>query len=122
MNNIHIKETGSAWTPWTEILDDSGAVTGFYRTNHKKVQVRNCIFNSAENGRPYKTYRAEASCSPDDKFSLFFGVQLAYARMKLKAFCDDFDYKIGQVNDCVAKIEAQQKIINKLISESQYIK
>lgn len=69
-----VKQEIKGWKPWTTMVDASGNTVGFYRTNGKKVQVRtyNC--------------RAEASCNlkTNDKFDLFFGVQLAYLRCQNK--------------------------------------
>ena len=59
------------WTPWEKLMDESGNVIAFYRTNFRKVQVR--IFEGEQ---------SEATCNKrhGDEFNLYFGIQLAYRR------------------------------------------
>lgn len=68
-------ETVKSWTKWWGMVDTAGNMIGFYRTNLKKVQVRNL-----------DGIRAEASCNKryGDEFDLTFGVHLAYARCEDK--------------------------------------
>lgn len=75
------EDVGFKFTPWSTLIDaTTGGVLGTYRTNHKKVQVMLPI--------EYKgSYiRAEASCNKGDNFDLWFGIRLAYARAKVKAY------------------------------------
>ena len=64
-----------SWTKWWGMVDTAGNNIGFYRTNLKKVQVRNL-----------DGIRAEASCNKHygDEFDLTFGIHLAYARCEDK--------------------------------------
>jgi hypothetical protein len=70
-------EEVKGWTQWKKLIDESGNVIAFYRTNFKKVQVR--IFEGE---------CSEATCNKryGDEFNLYFGVQLAYRRCLDKAF------------------------------------
>ena len=72
---------GFKFTPWSTLGDvTTGATIGLYRTNHKKVQVMLPIeYNGSH-------IRAEASCNKGDNFDLWFGIRLAYARAKVKAY------------------------------------
>lgn len=69
------------FTPWTALYDPKQNVVAFYRTNHKKVQVRIPIQLTDK-----EYIQAEASCDKYDEFDLFFGIQLAYARAVNKYF------------------------------------
>lgn len=60
----------NGWTRWTQIVGVDGQNDAFYRTNHKRVQVRFLTDN----------VRSEASCNVGDDFSLSFGINLAYLR------------------------------------------
>ena len=64
-------EEVKTWTKWEKLIDESGNVIAFYRTNFKKVQVR--IFEGEH---------SEATCNKryGDEFNLYFGIQLAYRR------------------------------------------
>lgn len=63
----------NGWTEWQSFV--SGNSVLFYRTNQKKVQVRNP-----------EGVRAEASCNKDDKFDLFLGLRIAHERLLIKIF------------------------------------
>lgn len=76
-----IEDVKFKFTKWTELIDGTtGAVVGFYRTNHKKVQV---MLPIEYNG---SYIRDEASCNKGDDFDLWFGIRLAFARAKVKAY------------------------------------
>lgn len=78
------------FTKWTALIDDTKSITlfdkttdgvvGFYRTNFKKVQV---MLPIEYNG---SYIRAESSCNVGDDFDLWFGIRLAFARAKIKAY------------------------------------
>ena len=69
------------FTKWTELVDGTtNGVVGFYRTNFKKVQV---MLPIEYNG---SYIRAESSCNVGDDFDLWFGIRLAFARAKIKAY------------------------------------
>lgn len=112
-----VRTRPSTWTPWTALADDAGRTIVYYRTNNKKVQVRNADFNTPINSSKFahKIYRAEASCSPNDEFSLFYGVQLAYMRMRMKYLKDM--YNMFKYN-----MTESQKYLNKLLRASGDIK
>lgn len=72
----YFKPELSSWTPWTELMIVDGVNSqqiGWYRTNHKKVQVK------LNNG-----VRAEATCNKTDEFSLYTGVNIAVNRCNEK--------------------------------------
>ena len=66
-------EQSRKWTPWQNMINRDGDHIGFYRTNHKKVQVRSV-----------EGYRAESSCHSEDVFNLRHGLTLANLRCSEK--------------------------------------
>ena len=64
------EENYNGWTNWIQIVGFNGQNDAFYRTNHKRVQVK---FMTDK-------VRAEASCNTGDDFNLSFGINLAYLR------------------------------------------
>lgn len=72
----YFKSELNNWTSWTELMMVDGVhsqTIGWYRTNHKKVQVK------LNNG-----VRAEATCNKTDQFNLYLGVNLAVNRCNKK--------------------------------------
>lgn len=101
----------NGWTPWTKFSGAQGEVIGFYRTNMKKVQVKSI------SGVGIK---AEACCYKDDKFDLYFGLNLAFLRCKLKAlnrmkksYTDCLEEIEPFIDETSNQIQQMYKVINK---------
>lgn len=95
-------EEVKTWTKWCAMTNPLGEIIAFYRTNGKKVQVRN---------NHLKTVRGEASCCKDDEFNLAFGIRLAYARCldkELTAVEKDFESSLKDVRS--RRIDNQRDI------------
>ena len=95
----------SNWTPWTEVRNSRDELTGFYRTNGKKVQVR-----TTDN------IRAEATCNKCDTFDLYFGFNLAKIRLEnklIKGYKDALNKEL----DRLSKVEHENKIKIKRLME-----
>jgi hypothetical protein len=93
------------WTKWYGLMDTKGNTVAFYRTNHKKVQVRTP-----------EGIQAEACCNKSDDFNLFFGIQLAYLRCKdkaLKNFVTEYD---PILKDAKSSMIDNQHLIKKMIN------
>lgn len=56
------------WSDWQAVIPPTGQITGMYRTNGKKVEVK------------VSNVKGVASCNFSDTFNLMFGIRLAYAR------------------------------------------
>lgn len=106
------KEDVNGWTPWQRLVDSAINTIAFYRTNHKKVQVK--VFNK---------YRAEATCNKGDDFNLHFGICLAYARCMDKFYTDvKHDYEEGLKNvtsDMLANKNVIKRMINSLDKDTE---
>ena len=90
-----VDEVKKGWTDWNHLVDQSGDIVGFYRTNYKKVQVRT-----------NDNFRAEATCYKDDEFNLFFGLQLASARCNAKALKkmeEEYETNLKEVRSAIVE-------------------
>lgn len=69
-------EDVNGFTPWRAFTNSYGEVIAQYRTNGRKVQIKD------NDG-----FRGEAACNVrhNDKFDLTFGINLAYARCEERA-------------------------------------
>lgn len=96
------------WTRWTQFSGYDGQSDCFYRTNHKKVQVKFVTDN----------VRAEACCCKNDEFNLSFGVQLAYLRCLNKAMAkksDELQEEMNRLNkEIYENLKIERKMINSL--------
>ena len=104
-----VDEVKKGWTPWNHLVDQSGDIVGFYRTNYKKVQVRT-----------NDNFRAEATCYKDDEFNLFFGLQLASARCNAKALKkmeDEYEIKLKETRSAIVENKNYIKKLLRLSDE-----
>ena len=107
-DNYFVKDNVNHWIPWTPLVDVKGNVIAFYRTNGKKVQVK--IQNKC----------GEASCNlkTNDKFDLYFGIQLAYLRCQNKCLVDirkNYQTAIKQIE---GNIRENNHIIKQLMDKA----
>ena len=93
------------WTKWQGFTDSSGNVIGFYRTNHKKVQVR---LNDG--------VRSEACCCKGDEFDLAFGIRLAYKRCTEKALIAESRVHEEILKNLYTKISNNRNSMNKMLN------
>lgn len=102
------EENVKGWTQWTQFVGYDGQSDCFYRTNHKKVQVK---FVKDK-------VRAEACCCKGDEFNLSFGIQLAYIRCLNKAMSSKVKHLYEKVHkfeeEICDNIEFEKKLINSL--------
>lgn len=99
-------ENFKGWTNWTQLVGFDGQSDAFYRTNHKKTQIK---FVTTKD-------RAESCCCKDDDFNLGFGIQLAYLRCLNKARArqkEALETELKMVNHELAENEA---IIKKMVN------
>lgn len=68
------KDYLNGWTKWVGISDGMDNLVAYYRTNHKRVEVKTV------DGR----FKGKSSCNKTDKFSLDKGIKLAVARCNKK--------------------------------------
>ena len=104
---IKVENINNKFTPWTKFVDPTGDLIGFYRTNHKRVQVKLPV--KYDNGY----IRAEASCNDGDEFSLYFGIQLAYAR------ATDKFYRLTYLEKCAVidnKYQQNKRFIKSMLA------
>jgi len=102
-------EVKKGWTDWNHLVDQSGNIVGFYRTNYKKVQVRT-----------NDNVRAEATCYKDDEFNLFFGLQLAGARCSYKSLKNmeaEYEAKLKDVHSAMVENKNYIKKLLRLSDE-----
>jgi hypothetical protein len=102
------EENFKGWTQWTPITGFDGQTDAFYRTNHRKVQMKFLA----------DKVRAEACCDRGDEFNLSFGVQLAYLRCLNKALNkrkSAYEDALKDINREIADIDvAMKKMVNSL--------
>ena len=102
------EENFKGWTRWTQFVGYDGQNDCFYRTNHKKVQVK---FEK-------DMVRSEACCSKGDDFNLSFGIQLAYLRCLNKAMAkksDELQEEMNRLNkEIYENLKIERKMINSL--------
>ena len=94
------------WTSWQPLVGFDGHSDAFYRTNHKKVQVKFLT----------DKVRAECCCCKDDDFNLGFGIQLAYLRCLNKARTKqriELEEKLNMVEHEIAE---NNTIIKKMVN------
>ena len=109
-NHFVKEESFKGWTNWTRIIGFDGQNDAFYRTNGKKVQVRFLT----------DKVRAEASCNLkfEDKFNLFFGLNLAYLRCLNKALNKQkalYEKKIKKFDsEIIDNVKTMEKMISSL--------
>lgn len=102
-------EVKKGWTGWNHLVDQSGDIVGFYRTNYKKIQVRT-----------NDNFRAEATCYKDDEFNLFFGLQLASARCNAKALKkmeEEYEAKLKEIRSAMVENKNYVKKLLRLSDE-----
>lgn len=66
----------NGWTDWIGITDGMNNLEAYYRTNQKRVEVKNV------DGK----FKGKSSCNKTDEFSLDKGIKLAMARCHKKMF------------------------------------
>lgn len=102
------EENFKGWTRWTQFIGYDGQNDCFYRTNHKKVQVKFVT----------DKVRSEACCCKDDEFNLSFGIQLAYIRCLNKAMAkksDELQEEMNRLNkEIYENLKIERKMINSL--------
>ena len=100
------QEDVKKWTKWCGLRDiKEDDCIAYYRTNGKKVQVRNIDGT-----------QAEASCNKNDEFNLSFGINIAWARCKIKMMKDlkeDYEKSLKQIN---SNIIDTQHLIKRMIN------
>ena len=105
-------EEVKGWTNWNRLVANNGDIVGFYRTNYKKVQVRT-----------NDNIRAEASKHKDDKFNLFFGLQLASVRCANKALRKmelEHENSLKEIRSTMAKNNNHiKKMLNSLVEKGE---
>lgn len=89
------------WTNWIGFSDERGNLTGYYRTNHKRVEVKTI------DGK----FKGKASCSKLDEFNLEKGLKLAMARCRKKIVT--FYHK--KLSNDIAAFESELNMINNYI-------
>lgn len=99
------EEEVSGWTPWTPVLAKDGSIELFYRTNHKKVQVR-----LVENG-----IKGESSCNTIDDFNLYFGIKLAYTRLRTKLLKDNKKLCEDNLKAINSEIKENEKYMKQMV-------
>ena len=113
--DFHFKKfenfTGNKWTSWTNILDETGNIIGFYRTNGKKVQVRSFESN----------FRGEASCNKTDTFDAWFGLRLAWERMQSKIIANHKKQCETAIKDTVTAEHNNKNNIKRLLNSLEAI-
>ena len=101
-------ENFKGWTRWTQFVGFDGQSDCFYRTNHKKIQVK---FAKDK-------VRGEACCCKDDEFNLSFGIQLAYLRCLNKAMLkksNELEKEMYRLNkEIYENLKIERKMINSL--------
>lgn len=113
------EDLGNKFTEWVGLYDSvTGQTFAFYRTNHKKVQVKLITTYNGAN------IRAEASCNKGDEFDLFFGIRLAYARAREKSIklvylpeskdwynkiSSDYKHTKNNIKDLLASLELKER-------------
>lgn len=101
------------WTVWTELTMTDGIHSeqiGWYRTNHKKVQVK------LNNG-----IRAEATCNKTDQFNLYLGVNLAINRCNKKMLKKTIADTKSQLKKMKAEYEKIDINICNLVNQARSI-
>ena len=100
------EENFKGWTRWTQFVGYDGQNDCFYRTNHKKVQVK---FEKDK-------VRSEACCCKGDDFNLSFGINLAYLRCLTKVMRKRADKHQEEVYRLDKEIYNNNKIIKQMIN------
>lgn len=102
------EENFKGWTRWTQFVGYDGQNDCFYRTNHRKVQVKFVT----------DKVRGEACCFRGDDFNLSFGIQLAYLRCLNKVMLkksDELQEEMYRLNkEIYENIKIERKMINSL--------
>lgn len=94
------------WTAWTELMMVDGVhsqTIGWYRTNHKKVQVK------------LNDVRAEATCNKKDQFNLYLGVNLAVSRCNkkiLKQIITDTENQLKEIETELKEMKTEYNNID----------
>lgn len=104
-------EDVKGWTPWQRLVDQLGNTIAFYRTNLKKVQVRN------PDG-----IRGEAACNKCDEFNLYLGLNIAMKRCELrvlKKICSDYEGIIKQLNNDILNKQSDIEQIIKSLNKAK---
>lgn len=103
--NYFTKQVSTDWTDWEGFADAAGSLIGYYRTNHKKVQVKSIKGD----------FKGVASCNTkyNDSFSLDKGIRLAYARCRKKAF----QCLANEISDTISKATSDLDGVMKEIRE-----
>lgn len=109
------KENFKGWTSWTQFIGYDGHSDCFYRTNHRKVQVKFVTDN----------VKAESYCCKGDVFNLSFGIQLAYLRCINKAKAKK-TYKLQEEiykldREILDNIRTERKMINSLVASNEVV-
>ena len=95
------------WTKWNGLRNASDDTIAFYRTNGKKIQVRNV-----------EGVIAEASCNKNDEFNFYFGLALACHRCRIKTMkkmIKTYEDAIKHINsDMLDTQHLVKKMINSL--------
>lgn len=97
-------EKFNGWTPWQKVIDPLDNVICFYRTNHKKVQVRT-----------NHNIRSEACCCSLDEFDLYFGIRLAYARCRNKTLNAEIQNLKTKLNNLDFELKENKNIIKNMV-------
>lgn len=69
------EENYKGWSQWQNIVGFDGQSDVYYRTNHRKTQVRFLT----------DKVMGESFTNRNDEFNLYFGINLAYLRARCKA-------------------------------------
>ena len=100
------EENFRGWTQWARFVGFDGQNDVYYRTNRRKVQVKFLT----------DKVRGESFLHKDDKFNLYFGIQLAYLRCLNKALLK----KATKYEEKLKKIDIEmvdnERTIKKMIS------
>lgn len=100
------EENFKGWTQWTPLVGFDGQTDAFYRTNHKKTQVKFLTDN----------VKGESCCHRDDDFNLSFGVQLAYLYTLNKARTRQKNELKETLNTIEHEIAENLTIIKKMVN------
>ena len=103
------KSEVKGWTKWTPLLDNSGACLGMYRTNQKRVQFKT-------NG--ISSIKAQASCNNgEDVFDLRVGLNIAYARCRIKTLKEQKKIHEDILRDIRKEIGDCKSMIMNIVNE-----